>query len=343
MATDIEGSLWASFDLSSEIEAALRVAVCSVLKEIQKLVGKNVAELRAALSVKECENAELRAQLELTRQELRDRTSYQKMSVLNRDPSSSGEEGASVDDAVYQNDAESNTGGDPNGLALEQGSSIWSQPWDSDGDSDEMQPKFMDRSENTESNRDTISDVHDNLDAAGTKPSSICEPSGMISPPALTEANFTSHTTPGKLRDVKVEQGSPIVPVSTAPGLSLFDRTQPYICECGKSYLWLSSLKKHRKTHQPDLINPQPHRCPCCTKTFNYLSSLKKHQLIHTGEKPHLCSLCGKRFRQTQHLKEHYKTHEDRKPFRCNECGWGFNNASNFKRHLLIHRRQSAE
>ncbi|KAJ8354892.1 hypothetical protein SKAU_G00224590 [Synaphobranchus kaupii] len=360
MTTDIEASLSVSLDLSSVVEAAVRVAVCSVLKEIQRLIGKDVAELRAALSRKECETEKLRTQLALARRELRGRSSSEKRSILNSDLSSSCNEDASGQNTSSHHDVHGNADEEPSGLALEHGSSIWSHPWDSDAGSD-LQHNFIDPLENIESKRDFTPDVHYSLDAAetDTEPNPTCEPSEMISDPgAVTTASIASHGkstasklnlfdahTTTELRVVQVKEELPAgLASSTAPGLSLPDKAQPYICgECGKSYFWLNSLKKHQKTHQRIHTNPRPHRCADCPKTFSYLSSLKKHQLIHTGEKPHHCSLCGKRFRQIQHLKEHRKTHEDNKPFRCGECGWGFNNGSNFKRHLLIHTRQKAD
>ncbi|XP_061118146.1 zinc finger protein 792-like [Conger conger] len=360
MMTDIEASLSMSIDLSSIIETAVRVAVCSVLKEIQRFIGKDVTELRAALSRKECENEKLRAQLELARRQLRDRTGSEKRSILKGDPSSS----SSLQDASGNNNSShSDTDGEPSGLGLEHGSSIWSHPWNSDAGSD-IQHNFIDPLQSTESKRDFTSDVHCSLDAAetDTEPNATSEPLDTIPDPvAVTTVSITSrgestasnvnlvdaHTT-RELRLVQVkEELSDGLASSTAPRLSHPDKEQPYICgECGKSYLWLNSLKKHQKTHQrihTQTTNTGRHRCTDCSKTFSYLSSLKKHHLIHTGEKPYHCGLCGKSFRQVQHLKEHCKTHEDSKPFRCGECGWGFNNGSNFKRHLLIHTRQKAE
>ncbi|XP_035259926.1 zinc finger protein 239-like [Anguilla anguilla] len=359
MTTVIEAGLSVSLDLSSVVEAAVRVAVCSVLKEVQRLIGKDVAELRVALSRKECENEKLKTQLDMARRELRDRTSSEKRSILNSDLSSSCNEDASGNNTSSRHGVRSNTDEDPSGLALD-GSSIWSHPWDSDAGSD-MQHNFIDPLENIESKRDFTPDVGYSLDAAetNTEPNPTCELLDSIADSvAVTTASITSHGesavsnvnlvdahTTKELRVVQVkEEISSGLSSSTAHGLSHPDKAEPYICgECGKSYFWLSSLKKHQKTHQRTHTNPRPHRCTDCPKTFSYLSSLKKHLLIHTGEKPHHCSLCGKRFRQIQHLKEHCKTHEDSKPFRCGECGWGFNNGSNFKRHLLIHTRQKAD
>ncbi|KAJ8287863.1 hypothetical protein COCON_G00005220 [Conger conger] len=251
------------------------------------------------------------------------------------------------------------------------------QPWDSDTGSD-LQHNFIDPLGSVESKHGFSPDVDYRLEAAESEPNPTREPLDMIPDPeqmktdpslsyeeSKASALDEAHTT-RELRVVQVKEELPTgLPSSTVPELSHPAKPKPYICgECGKSYLWLKSLKKHQKIHSGEApfscsicckhfssqqlfeghqrvhTSLRPHRCASCPKTFSHLSNLKKHQLIHTGEKPHHCGLCGKRFRQIQHLKEHHKTHEDSKPFRCGECGWGFNHGSNFKRHLLVHTRQ---
>ncbi|XP_064153893.1 zinc finger protein 45-like [Anguilla rostrata] len=377
MTTDIEASLSVSFDLSSVIEDAVRSAVCSVLDQIQRLIGRDVAELRAAVAKKECENEKLRAQLELARLELRERFGCKKRSDLNSDVSHCNED--ETGDRSSHHDVHSNADEDPNSLALEHSSSLWAQPWDSDTGGD-MQHNFIDPLGSVESKHDFSSDVDYRIEAeeSDTEPSPTAEPLDMIPEheglktdpcPSYEESKASSlddaHTT-RELRVIQVKEELPAaLSSSTGPELSHPTKPKPYICgECGKSYLWLKSLKKHQKIHSGEApfscsicckhfssqqlfeehqrvhTSLRPHRCASCPKTFSHLSNLKKHQLIHTGEKPHHCGLCGKRFRQIQHLKEHHKTHEDSKPFRCGECGWGFNHGSNFKRHLLVHTRQ---
>ncbi|XP_036394121.1 zinc finger protein 181-like [Megalops cyprinoides] len=379
MTTDIDASLCVSLDLSSVVEEALRSAVCSVLNEIQRLIGRDVAELRAAVARKDCENEKLRAQLELARRELRERADFPKKSVLNSDVSSPCNEHESGHTSTCHHSMHSNADEDPSSLDLEQSSSVWNQHWDSDTGSD-IQHNFPDPLEDIETKPDFTGHADYSLDAAESDnepnpsteaPDMIQDAESMRTDPSLayTERNPSglddAHTAK-ELRVVQVKEELPAGPASsTAPGLPHPSKSKPYICgECGKSYLWLKSLKKHQKIHSGEApfscsicckhfssqqlfdehqrvhTSLRPHRCADCPKTFSHLSNLKKHQLIHTGEKPHHCSLCGKRFRQIQHLKEHRKTHEDSKPFRCGECGWGFNHGSNFKRHLLVHTRQ---
>ncbi|KAI1885868.1 hypothetical protein AGOR_G00208200 [Albula goreensis] len=343
---------------------------------IQRLIGKDVAELRAAVARKDCENEKLRAQLELARRELLERTNEKKRPVLNDNSPRCDELEGGNTVSVYG--VHNNTDEDPNASASDHSPSLWNQPWDSDSGST-IQQNFIDPLESTDTKRDFTTDVDYTLDAAesDTDPNPTSEPLEKIpnleamktdpNPPhRKSKASGLDAHTARELRVVQVKEELPAgLSSSSGPELSQSTKPKPYICgECGKSYLWLKSLKKHQKIHSGEapfscsicckhfssqqLFDEHqrvhstlwPHRCADCPKTFSHLSNLKKHQLIHTGEKPHHCSLCGKRFRQIQHLKEHRKTHEDSKPFRCGECGWGFNHGSNFKRHLLVHTRQ---
>ncbi|XP_018591609.2 zinc finger protein 286A-like [Scleropages formosus] len=343
MMSDVETSLPVSLDLSSVVEEAVRSAVFSVLTEIQRLIARNVAELRAAVAKKDCENEKLKAQLESVRRELREQARLNNKS----NPSCCSDTARHHDTRGASERHES--GSEP---VPERGSPSCSQQWH-------------------RVHEQTLGGPLDSLDGGycmqpETEPDMI--PEAMMPEPPL----FRHQGEEGDPRHVSTAMELKVVQVKeevsaaqqTSPALDT-DQSKPYICgECGKSYLWLKNLKKHQKIHTGEApfscnicckhfssqqvfeehqrvhTGDRPHRCTYCSKTFNHLSNLKKHQLIHTGEKPHHCSLCGKRFRQIQHLKEHRKTHEDSKPFRCGECGWGFNHGSNFKRHLLVHTRQ---
>lgn len=135
-----------------------------------------------------------------------------------------------------------------------------------------------------------------------------------------------------------------------------------YKCEnCGKSYVWKSSLVRHRKIHTGE--NPyrcnecgknfhvrlsfiahqrihtgeKPYQCDCCGNCFRTKSSLTAHQIIHTVDKQFPCPDCGKKFRRQAYLRSHYRTHTGERPHQCFVCGKCFTERSSLVRHERIH------
>lgn len=52
------------------------------------------------------------------------------------------------------------------------------------------------------------------------------------------------------------------------------------LCDlCGKTFLYTSSLNKHRKSH----IDDRPEQCPYCPKAFKFRRSLKEHLDTHVS------------------------------------------------------------
>lgn len=72
--------------------------------------------------------------------------------------------------------------------------------------------------------------------------------------------------------------------------------TRNYMCsDCGQTFKWSHSLKRHQRTHAP--TSDFRYTCHFCYKTFQRKDHLSIHESLHTSSSSSFpCSECGKSF-----------------------------------------------
>ncbi|XP_053131538.1 zinc finger protein 408 [Hemicordylus capensis] len=116
---------------------------------------------------------------------------------------------------------------------------------------------------------------------------------------------------------------------------------KPFLCtECGKSYSSEESFKAHLLGHKG--VRPFP--CLQCHKTYGTKRDLQEHQVLHTGQRPFACPDCGKSFARRPSLRIHRKTHQAKEPSpaataacQCVICGRHLANPGSLRNHMRLH------
>ena len=92
--------------------------------------------------------------------------------------------------------------------------------------------------------------------------------------------------------------------------------------QCGQTFKWSHSLRRHQRTHQKDY----KFTCAHCPKTFSRKDHLAVHEKLHDSEntEAYPCPECGVRFKNKKTLTGHVKTHSTDKPHKCDSCDSAF-------------------
>uniref|UniRef100_A0A7M4F7P1 Zinc finger protein 408 n=1 Tax=Crocodylus porosus TaxID=8502 RepID=A0A7M4F7P1_CROPO len=107
-----------------------------------------------------------------------------------------------------------------------------------------------------------------------------------------------------------------------------------YHCgDCGKAFLQLCHLKKHRFVH----TGYKPFLCTECGRSYSSEESFKAHVLFHRGVRPFQCKQCEKAYGTKRDLREHEVLHTGKRPFTCEECGKTFARRPSLRIHRKIH------
>ncbi|KAM6392473.1 zinc finger protein 408 isoform 2-T2 [Pluvialis apricaria] len=131
---------------------------------------------------------------------------------------------------------------------------------------------------------------------------------------------------------VEGPSGSPGPPPKALSQKEMIKRR--YRCgECGKAFLQLCHLKKHRFVH----AGHKPFLCTECGKGYSSEESFKAHVLAHRGMRPFQCTQCDKAYRTKRDLQEHQVLHTGQRPFSCELCGKAFARRPSLRIHRKIH------
>ncbi|KAI3360450.1 hypothetical protein L3Q82_002342 [Scortum barcoo] len=135
--------------------------------------------------------------------------------------------------------------------------------------------------------------------------------------------------------------------VGAAAALTTEEPQKVYTClDCGKSYTYLVSFRKHQKLHTTpppttkSVQNLRNYDCPECGLSFIRRARLLGHLRVH--ESHSRCDQCNKEFDCQESWMVHVKLHE-RNPFWCLSCSKGFKEEAALNKHLQSHNQKQRE
>ena len=108
-----------------------------------------------------------------------------------------------------------------------------------------------------------------------------------------------------------------------------------YMChDCGQTFKWSHSLKRHQRTHKP--ADQYKYSCRHCFKAFSRKDHLTIHENLHAdSHESYPCADCGATFKNKKTLAGHAKTHSaQRKGFHCGQCDSEFTRRASLNRHV---------
>uniref|UniRef100_A0A182FKB6 Uncharacterized protein n=1 Tax=Anopheles albimanus TaxID=7167 RepID=A0A182FKB6_ANOAL len=124
------------------------------------------------------------------------------------------------------------------------------------------------------------------------------------------------------------------------------DEKQPKVqCDfpgCELTYTTVANMRKHRKSHDPNYMAPQPQQyiCEQCGKSYTTAGALKAHTYSHTGDRPFACTLCEKKFVNSNKLRIHMMRHQGIKKYECPHCGMKKTTKNELRIHINHHTKE---